>query len=178
MTSRNQSDVAFHSSKIKGLIIDPEDSRNLEDIELFLTSKIYQASPSWLGDDTVKRTSNMVSTLFKKSLGNFLFVKEVLLHCEPSRRNLSDACTLPKTLGDLYHSYFERLYPHITKGSFKTVRRLLELLVATLEPLTQKELFDIFKTKDGDLDEEYEFQSRLDEYSNIVPLVFSRVACK
>ena len=67
MTSRNQSDVAFHSSKIKELIIDPEDSRNLEDIELFLTSKIYQANPSWLGDATVKRTSNMVSTLLKIS---------------------------------------------------------------------------------------------------------------
>ena len=126
-TSRNQSDVAFHSSKIKELIIDPEDSRNFGDIQLFLTWKIYQASPSWLGHDTVKRTSNLISTLLKKSQGNFLFVKEVLLHCKLSRRNLSDACTSPKTLGDLFHSFFERLYPHTTKGSFKTVRRLLEL---------------------------------------------------
>ena len=168
MTSRNQSDVAFHSSKIKELIIDPEDSRNLEDIELFLTSKIYRASPSWLGDDAVQRTSNLVSTLLKKSQGNFLFVKEVLLHCELLGRNLGDACTLPKTLGDLYHSYFERLYPHTTKGRFKTVRRLLELLVATLEPLTQKELFDILRMKNGDLDEEYGFQSRLDELGHFL----------
>ena len=85
----------------------------------------------------------MVSTLLKKSQGNFLFVKEVLLHCELSRRNLSDDFTPPKTLGDLYHGYFERLYPHTAKGSFKTVRSLLKLLVTTLEPLTQKELFDI-----------------------------------
>lgn len=168
MSSRNQSDAVFHSSKIKELIIDPEDSRNLEDIELFLTSRIYQDSPFWFGDDAVKRTSDLVSTLLKKSQGNFLFVKEVLLHCELSRRKLTDAYTLPKTLGDLYHSYFERLYPHSTKGSFKTVRRLLELLVATLEPLTQKELFDILQMKDGDLDEEYELQRRLDELGHFL----------
>lgn len=38
---------------------------------------------------------------------------------------------------------------------------MLELLVATCEPLTRKELFDILRMKERNLEEEYEFQSRL-----------------
>ncbi|KAJ7372337.1 Tetratricopeptide repeat, ankyrin repeat and coiled-coil containing [Desmophyllum pertusum] len=80
MTSRNESDAMLHSSKIKELIIDPEDSRNLKDIELFLTSRFYQGGPLlnrirlWFGDDSVESTSKLVSALLSKSQGNFLFV--------------------------------------------------------------------------------------------------------
>jgi len=174
MTSRNESDASPHSSKIKELIIDPEDSRNLEDIELFLISRFYQASPLlnhvklWFGDDSVKSTSKLVSTLLSKSQGNFLFVKEVLRHWELSRHELNDAYALPRSLGDLYHSYFARLYPDTRRGSFKPVRRVLELLVATFEPLTRKELFDILRMKERNLEEEYEFQSRLKELGHFL----------
>ncbi|KAL9988507.1 hypothetical protein ACROYT_G002961 [Oculina patagonica] len=174
MSSRNESDASLYSSKIKELIIHPEDSRNLEDIELFLTSKFYQDSTllhhvkQWFGDDSVKSTSKLVSSLLRKSQGNFLFVKEVLLHWELSTHKLNDAYALPKSLGHLYHSYFERLYPDTNKGSFNPVRRVLELLVATLEPLTQKELFDILRMKDNNLEEEYDFQSRLKELGHFL----------
>ena len=174
MTSRNESDAFPHSSKIKELIIDPEDSRNLEDIELFLISRFYQASPLlnhvklWFGDDSVKSTSKLVSTLLSKSQGNFLFVKEVLRHWELSRHELSDAYALPRTLGDLYHSYFARLYPEKGRGSFNPVRRMLELLVTTFEPLTRKQLFDILRMKEKNLEEEYEFQSRLKELGHFL----------
>ena len=174
MTSRNESDASPHSSKIKELIIDPEDSRNLEDIELFLISRFYQASPLlnhvklWFGDDSVKSTSKLVSTLLSKSQGNFLFVKEVLRHWELSRHELSDAYALPRTLGDLYHSYFARLYPDGRRGNFNPVRRVLELLVATFEPLTRKELFDILRMKERNLEEEYEFQGRLKELGHFL----------
>ena len=173
-TSRNESDASLHSSKIKELIIDPEDSRNLEDIDLFLTSRFYQASPllhhiqSWFGDDSVKSTSKLASSLLKESQGNFLFVKEVLLDWELSRHKLRDKYALPKTLEELYHSYFERLYPDTNKGSFNSIRRLLEVLVATLEPLTQSELFDILGRKERNLEEEYEFQRRLKELGHFL----------
>jgi len=174
MTSRNESDASPHSSKIKELIIDPVDPRNLEDIELFLTSRFYQPSPllnrvkSWFGDDSVKSTSKLVSTLLSKSQGNFLFVKEVLRHWELSRHELSDAYALPRTLGDLYHCYFARLYPETRRGSFNPVRRVLELLVTTFEPLTRKELFNILRMTEKNLEEEYEFQSRLKELGHFL----------
>ena len=174
MTSRNESDATLHSSKIKKLVIDPEDPRNLQDIELFLTSRFYQGGPllhrikAWFGDDSVQSTAKLVSVLLSKSQGNFLFVKEVLHHWELSRHELGDAYTLPTTLGDLYHSYFERLFPDTRKTSFDSARRILELLIVTFEPLTQKEVFDVLRMRDNNIEEEYEFQSRLKELGHFL----------
>ncbi|KAL9988501.1 hypothetical protein ACROYT_G002955 [Oculina patagonica] len=42
MTSRNESSVVLTSDSITKLVIDPDDSRNIEDIELFLSTKFYQ----------------------------------------------------------------------------------------------------------------------------------------
>ena len=39
MTSRNESDALLRSTKITNLVIDPEDFRNLEDIEIFCNDK-------------------------------------------------------------------------------------------------------------------------------------------
>ena len=175
MTSRNESDASLHSSKIKKLIIDPEDSRNLEDIELFVTTRLYQGGPllyriiSWFGDDSVVSTTKLVTALLSKSQGNFLFVKEVLHHWELSKHELKDAYALPKTLGDLYHSYFQRL--ETRKGSFNPARRILELLVAAIEPLPQKEIFDVLRMKEEDLDEEYgirQIRNRLKELGHFL----------
>lgn len=69
----------------------------------------------------VKRILNMVFILFKKSKGNFLFVKEVFFYCEFLRCNLSDVFILLNILGDMYYGYFERFYFYIIKGSFKIV---------------------------------------------------------
>ena len=177
MTSRNESDASLHSSKIKKLIIDPEDSRNLEDIELFVTTRLYQGGPllyriiSWFGDDSVVSTTKLVTALLSKSQGNFLFVKEVLHHWELSKHELKDAYALPKTLGDLYHSYFQRLYPETRKGSFNPARRILELLVAAIEPLPQKEIFHVLRMKEEDLDEEYgirQIRNRLKELGHFL----------
>lgn len=174
MTSRNESDASIHSSKIKKLIIDPGDARNLEDIELFVTTRLYQGGPllyritSWFGDDSVDTTTKLITELLDKSQGNFLFVKEVLHHWELSKHDLRDAYALPRTLGDLYHSYFERLYPDTRKGSFTPARRVLELLVATFEPLTQKEIFELLKMKEKGLDEEYDFKNRLKELDHFL----------
>ena len=175
MTSRNESDASLYSSKVKNLIIDPKDSKNLDDIELFVTTRLYQKSSllyritSWFGDDSVDSTTKLITELLEKSQGNFLFVKEVLHDWELSRHELRDAYGLPKTLGDQYHRYFERLYPdHAKKKSFRSARNVLELLVSTFEPLTQKEIFKVLSMKEKNLDEEYDFKNRLEELSHFL----------
>ena len=174
VTSRNESDASLHSSKIKRIIIHAEDPRNIQDIELFLTKRLYQEGPllywiaSWFGDDSVDSTTKLITALLKKSQGNFLFVKEVLNHWEISRHELKDAYALPKTLGDLYHSYFQRLYPDTRQRSFDSARRVLEVLVATFEPLTQKEIFEVLRIKEKELDKEYDFKNRLKELGHFL----------
>ena len=172
MTSRNESEALLHSTKVSNLVIDPEDSRNLEDIEIFVMTRLYQPSPllhritSWFGDDSIESTTKLAAALLSKSQGNFLFVKELLNHWEHSRHELGNEYTLPKSLADLYRSYFERLYPR--QRSFSPARRVLELLVSTFEPLAEKEIFEVLRMKETDLHKEYDFKNRLKELGHFL----------
>ena len=172
LTSRNESDVSLHSSRIKRITIDPEDPRNLKDLEFYVTKRLFHATPllrritSWFGDDSEKSIAKLAGDVLNISQGNFLFVKELLDYWELSRPNLSNAFVLPKTLGDLYQSYFERLFPR--KGSFKYARHVFELLVSTFDPLTQKQILELLKTRENNLNEEYDFQNRLKELGHFL----------
>ena len=172
LTSRNESDVSLHFGKITKITIDPEDSRNLKDLEIYVTKRLFQERPllrrikSWFGDDSVKSIAKLATDVLNISQGNFLFVKELLDYWELSRPDLSNAFVLPKTLGDLYQSYFERLYPR--KGNFKYARHIFELLVSTFEPLTQKQILELLKMRENNLDEEYDFKNRLKELGHFL----------
>ena len=172
MTSRNESDALLRSTKITNLVIDPEDFRNLEDIDIFVMTRLYQPSPllyhrrSWFGDDSIESTTKVAAALLSSSQGNFLFVKELLNHWEHTGHELENAYALPKSLEELYHSYFERLYPG--KGSFRPARHILELLVSTFGALSQKEIFEVLRTRENDLDEEYDFKNRLKELGHFL----------
>ena len=172
MTSRNESTISFNVRSIKRLIIDPEDSRNTEDIELFLTTRFYQNGPllnsveGWFGDASLENTDRLISILLSKSQGNFLFVKEMIRHWEASRNIKSDPYALPETLEELYHNNFQRLYHG--EEHFKPVRQILELLVATFQPLTPKEIFDILRVQEANLEQEYDFQNRVKELGHFL----------
>ena len=173
MTLRNESYASLHSSKVKKITIDPDDSRNLKDLEIFVTKRLFQEGPLlqritwWLGDDSVQSITKLATEVLSTSQGNFLFVTELLKDWENSRQELGNAYVLPKTLRDLFHSYFERLYPR--KGSFKPVRHILELLVSTFEPLTQNQMFDLLKVRENSLDE-YDFKNRLRELGHFLKI--------
>ena len=172
LTSRNESSVSLNSGSIVKLSINPEDSRNIEDIELFLTTRFYRDGPllyrvkTWFGESSVENTAKLISALLRKSQGNFLFVKEMIHHWETTRVRPNDPYALPETLGELYHSYFHRLYD--TREQFKPVRRVLELLVSTFHPMTQREVFDVLKMNEKQLEEDYDFRDRMKELGHFV----------
>ena len=172
ITSRNQSSALINSNSIIKLAIDPGDSRNTDDIELFLSTKFYQDGPLihqikfWFGDNTIKNTARLITALLSKSQGNFLFVKEMLHHWETFRAQKSNPYALPETLGEIYYSYFERHYNRLEQ--FKPIRRVLELLVASVQPLSQKDIFNILRVKEVDLEEEYEFKDRMEELGHFL----------
>ena len=172
-TSRNESYASLHSSKVKKITIDPDDSKNLKDLEIFVTKRLFQEGPLlqritwWLGNDSVKSITKLATQVLSTSQGNFLFVKELLKDWENSRPELRNAYVLPKTLRDLFHSYFERLYPR--EGTFRPVRHILELLVSTFEPLTQNQMFDLLKIRENSLDE-YDFKNRLRQLGHFLKI--------
>ena len=172
MTSRNESMVSLNSNSITKLIIDPEDTRNIEDIELFLSTKFYRDGQLlhqikiWFGDNSVENTAKLIAALLSKSQGNFLFVKEMLHHWETSKVGKGNPYALPETLGELYYSYFERLYHR--REQFQPIRRVLELLVATFQPLSLKDIFDVLRTKEENLDEDYDFRDRIKDLGHFL----------
>lgn len=172
MTSRNESMVSLNSNSITKLIIDPEDTRNIEDVELFLTTRFYRDGPLlhqikiWFGDNSVENTAKLIAALLSKSQGNFLFVKEMLHHWETSKAGKGNPYALPETLGELYYSYFERLYQR--REQFQPIRRVLELLVATFQPLSLKDIFNVLRTKEENLDEDYDFRDRIKDLGHFL----------
>ena len=171
VTLRNESEAFLRSSKVKTIVIDPEDSRNLEDLEIFVTTRLLQETPLlhrlawWFGDDSVKSVTKLITEVLNKSQGNFLFVNELLNNWEQTTTELRNVFDLPKSLGNLFYAYFKRLYP--SQESFKSVRHILELLVSTFEPLKRKQIFKLLKTGENSLDE-YDFKNRLKGLSHFL----------
>ena len=171
VTLRNESEAFLRSSKVKTIVIDPEDSRNLEDLEIFVTTRLLQETPLlhslpwWFGDDSVKNVTKLITEVLNKSQGNFLFVNELLNNWEQTTTELRNVFDSPKSLGDLFYIYFKRLYP--SEESFKSVRHILELLVSTFEPLKRKQIFKLLKTGENSLDE-YDFKNRLKGLSHFL----------
>ena len=168
VTLRNESEAFLHSSKVKTIVIDPEDSRNLKDLDTFVIRRLEAPSlhhlTRWFGNDSVNFTK-LTTEVLSKSQGNFLFVNELLNNWEQTTMELRNVFDLPKSLGDLFYTYFKRLYP--SKESFKSVRHILELLVSTFEPLTHNQIFELLKTGENSLDE-YDFKNRLKGLSHFL----------
>ncbi|XP_022789150.1 serine/threonine-protein phosphatase 6 regulatory ankyrin repeat subunit B-like [Stylophora pistillata] len=168
MTSRKDSSISVNSRRIKKFTIDPEDPRNIADIEMFLFTAFYkddfflQGGDADLKDSSIADTEKWISILLRKSQGNFLFVKEMIRYWDPK----SFPNALPENMEEWYHNFFQRMYDR--KEQFRPVRRVLELLVATFQPLTRRQVFDALEMKEADLEQEYDFQNILNELGHFL----------
>ena len=153
MTSRNETSFSINSNHFIKLKINPEDVRNILDIGIFLAAKLFQDGPLirpikfWFRDNSTRNTARLTSALLSKSQGNFLLAKEMLHFWEISQAEKIDPYSLPETLGELYKRQFERLYS--PAENFEPLRRVLELLVASFQPVSFKRIFDILKRKEN-----------------------------
>ena len=153
MTSRNETSFSINSNHFIKLKINPEDTRNIQDIRTFLAAKLFQDGPSIrpikfrFGDNSTRNTARLTSALLSKSQGNFLLAKEMLHFWEISRAEIIDPYSLPETLEELYKRQFERLFS--PAENFEPLRRVLELLVASFQPVSFKQIFDILRRKEN-----------------------------
>ena len=171
MTSRNETSFSINSNHFIKLKINPEDTRNIQDIKTFLAAKLFQDGPLirpikfWFGDNSTKNTARLTSALLSKSEGNFLLAKEMLHFWEISRAEIIDPNSLPETLGELYKRQFERLYSPAEK--FEPIRRVLELLVASFQPVSMKQIFDVLRRKEN-LNEASRLKYRMDKLGHFL----------
>ena len=171
MTSRNETSFSINSNHFIKLKINPEDTRNIQDIGIFLAAKLFQDGPFirsikfWFGDNSTRNTARLTSALLSKSQGNFLLAKEMLHFWEISRAEIIDPYSLPETLEELYKRQFERLYS--PAENFEPLRRVLELLVASFQPVSFKQIFDILRRKEN-LKEASRLKYRMNELGHFL----------
>ena len=170
LTSRNDSSVLKHFSRFPKLHLSSTDSRNLQDIEIFITTKAFE-NPSLLerlkvnlGFGSRDEVSNLTSKLLHQSQGNFLFAKEILRFLNEDPRGV-DLNKLPNTIGEQYESYLRRAFG--SRQKFKSALAVLEVLVSSFEPLTIDRLFDVLNIRE-EIDYEYDFVYTLKSLSHFI----------
>lgn len=143
---------------------------NREDITAFINQKLSVSHHivSLLKDllrlhvHDRKSLENITCALAEKSQGNFLYIKMLLYNVNNVGDNLN-TLFLPPSLSRTYQTFFERQYPN--GKNFRFVRRILEVLIISFEPLTSRELFEIISLEEKDLHFEYDFLPMLKELS-------------
>ena len=170
VTTRNDSTVLKHFISFPKLHLSSTDLRNLEDIEIFITTKTIEDEPFlrrvkiMLGLVSSDEVPYLTSILLRQSQGNFLFAKEMLnfLKKDPSAVDLTK---LPQTIGEHYESYLRRAFG--SREKFKPALAILEVLVASFEPLRLDRLFDVLQIRDA-IDYDYDFVYTLNALSHFI----------
>ena len=171
MTSRNDSAVLKHFSSFPKVHLSPADARNLQDIEIFIATKLFEDASFlerlkvMLGFSSNEEISYLTNKLLSQSQGNFLFAKEMLYFWKDDRHNNIDLNELPKTIGEQYGSYLRRAYG--SREKFKPALAILEVLVAAFEPMQIIEVFDVVRIRDK-IDYEYDFVYTLKGLSHYI----------
>ena len=170
VSSRNVTSIVASMDELQRLDLRSDDTRNLEDIDTFISLKVFPLKESIIQrmkstlaiTDNEAPTQKIVSNLAKKGQGNFLYVKVVLdLWLESTERVTWD--TFPKTLDSSYELYFERKYG--TSECFQSLRQIFEVLVAAYVPLTINEMHSLVRLDNPTLDLEYDLMPNLDRVS-------------
>jgi len=171
MTSRNDSSVLRHYTKIPKVYLSPTDVRNLQDIEIFIANKLFEDArfldklQIMLGFSSGEEIAFMTNKLLSQSQGNFLFAKEMFHFWKNDWNNQIDLNQLPKTIGGIYESYLRRVYG--SREKFKSALAVLEVMVAAFEPLRIDRLFQIIKMQEK-IDYEYDFVYTLKRLSHFI----------
>jgi hypothetical protein len=76
--------------------------------------------------------------LLEKSKGNFLYIQQALEGVEREMYSFEDLVALPPGLAGLYQGFSERVFTD--ESSYVRARSILQVLVATQEPLTEDQL--------------------------------------
>ena len=171
MTSRNDSAVLGHFDSFPKVHLSSSDARNLQDIEIFIASKLFEDTPFLerakviLGLGSSDEVTYLTNKLLTQSEGNFLFAKLMLQYGKDDWHNQADLNKLPKTVGEQYERYLRRAYG--SREKFKPALAILEILVATFEPLKANHIFDVLRIQEK-MDFEYDFVYALKGLSHFV----------
>jgi len=169
ITSRNDSKILKYFPKSLKVELFPSHASNMDDIELFITKTLYEHSSlfqklqAFFNFAKEGEISSLTSSLLRQSQGNFLYVKELLHYRLDETLTTQDMKSIPPSIGGIYYNYFQRAFK--SDDRFRSARNILEVLVATLVPLSQEEIYKVLCLEDPKLD--YAYSIFLDELNGL-----------
>jgi serine/threonine protein kinase len=137
-TTRKEQAVLSRLAGLRALELDAQSTHNRKDIEDYITLRLEAPALAERLGRSGRGTVEVQRTLASKSAGNFLYVQQALQGIERDQYRFDQLENLPPGLGGLYLGFFERHFP--TDPSFEDVRRVLEVVVAAREPLTEEQI--------------------------------------
>ena len=171
ITTRNMSTITKNFEGLQRLELKQDDERNINDIDRYATDRIYPLQGSIISKiksyfsikDNNALSQRIVSSLVKKSQGNFLYVRVVLDGLSATTDSTRWTENIPKTLDNVFQLYFERKYT--TRNSFQSLREIFEVLVASYKPLSAHQIHSVLQLGNPTLDYEYDIMPKLEEVS-------------
>lgn len=162
-TTRPKPNVLRKLRGLKSQLLDAEDPRNRADVRTFAINCLEDPRFDNALAQVGKSRDEMADLLLEVSSGNFLYVTQALDAVGKDQLTIADVLELPPGLGSLYEIFFDRLFVR-QKVPFEPTRRVLETVIASLEPPNRAELAAV-----TGLDQDYELPNILGTLAAFVP---------
>jgi len=161
-TTRKERPVLERLRSLRAKELDAQDPRNLKDIDRYVDMRLTGTELARLLRKSGVSAARIRKTLQNKSAGNFLYVQQALLAAERGDCKLEHLDKLPPGLTGFYQAWFKRCFP--SAESYGHARRLLQIVVAALEALTERQIAEL-----AGLDRESEVAPVLGTLSSFLP---------
>ncbi|XP_055999536.1 uncharacterized protein LOC125656669 [Ostrea edulis] len=126
-----------------------ENDKNNRDIGLFVKEKLRNAQPKDISNlkSVFKSVDEISDKAVKYGKGNMLFVLHVLKQWTDTEHLSFD--NIPNTLETSFYDQFLRIFGN-DDAQFGSTRKILEILCASTEPLSEEEIFEIANIPEAD----------------------------
>jgi len=111
---------------------------NLRDAASFLESRLSEPVLAELLKSQSVRADELAEIILSKSRGNFLYLRHTLDALRAKQIDPRRPDAFPEGLVGVYYAFFQRVFPD--PSSYVKVRHLLDVIVASREPLTAREI--------------------------------------
>lgn len=149
VSSRKIPDIIDLLSKYRPFEIDPVFLENINDITDYLDKKFAEqaiADKLKCGEQDIK---NLKDLIIDKSEGNFLYIKQFIYGIETERIDINNPASFPDGLVGIYISFFDRIFNK--NENYDDFRPLLEVISTLKEPFSAKELSQILKLSEFEI---------------------------
>ena len=138
VSSRENPEVLDIFSRHDPGSINAAHENNLRDAASFVESRLSEPVLAKLLKTQSVRADRLAEIILSKSRGNFLYLRHTLDALRAKKIDPRRPDAFPEGLVGVYYTFFQRVFPD--PSSYVEVRHLLDVIVASREPLTAREI--------------------------------------